>query len=226
MGILEWLFRTPSFKRFEDSFAMDRANLWPQLRVAILKQQQDGFTPWIVCHFADTFLQVQELLDQWNIPYEIASERIEPQSVIEFSRSLNDSLLLVLADLLQPTESADLQLSTDLQLALMIVERHPYLLHDQSIGEFAKKVPCQVRYGYLLSIEDAVVRRVVNDLTIQILKQLGMKQHELITSNMITRRLEQALARDAASFQTDLRADSADEWYRLNDIAQAEDNRD
>ena len=216
MGILDWLTGRPSFNRFEDSFALNRPNLWAKLKTAITSQQGQGSCVWLITHFADTFETLQDLLDEWQIEYLICSNELTPQSALESIRGQNETVLLVLADLVTVTNSANLNFDNSDVISMIVVERHPRVENDQKLETFAKSVPCPVRFGYYLAIDDVVIRRVVNDTTIKILKQLGLKDHELITSNMITRRLDKVLAREAKQFATNHRADSAEEWYQLN----------
>ena len=216
MGLLDWLFRRPRFTRFEDSFAMDRENLWPSLRDSIAKQRRDGFQIWIVTHFADTFSELQDLFDQWDVEYQIGDQLMQPQFAVETSRKLGCGVLLTLAELLTPAESVDREIEGAISLSLIVVEKHPLVENDRRLESFARMISCPVRFGYFMAIDDIVVRRAVNDTTIQILKQLGMKDHELITSIMITRRLETVLSRESAKFTTNHRADSAAQWYKLN----------
>ena len=216
MGILDWLTGRPSFNRFEDSFALNRPNLWAKLKTAITSQQGQGSHVWLVAHFADTFESLQDLLDEWQIDYQICANDVTPHDVLETLRDQRETVLLVLADLVSVTDASNLNFDNSDTLSIIVVERHPRVENDRKLAAFAKSVPCPVRFGYYLAIDDVVIRRVVNDTTIRILKQLGLKDHELITSNMITRRLDKVLAREAKQYATNHRADSAQEWYELN----------
>lgn len=216
MGILDWLIGRPSFNRFEDSFAMTRRSLWAKLKTAISQQQQQGSRIWIVAHFADTFVELQDLLEEWQIEYEICDRELQPQTALDSTRDKDNSVLLVLSDLLTLTDSAELAFDDSVTIAMIVVEKHPLVAIDDKLEAFSKSLPCRVRFGYYLAIDDVVVRKVINETTIQILKQLGMKEHELITSNMVTRRLDKVLKREGKLLNTNHRADSAEEWYQLN----------
>ena len=218
MGFLDWLTGRPSFNRFEDSFAMTRASLWAKLKTAISHQQRQGSRVWIVTHFADTFAALQDLLDEWQIEYQICDKEIQPQTALESTRDHSNSVLLILSDLLTLADSTALAFDDSVAIAMIVVERHPLVEIDHKLEAFSKSMPRRVRFGYYLAIDDVVVRRVVNETTIQILKQLGMKDHELITSNMVTRRLDKVLTREGKQITTNQRADSAEEWYRLNQV--------
>lgn len=220
MGFLDWLTGQPSFNRFEDSFAMTRVSLWAKLKSAISQQQQQGSRIWVVAHFADTFVELQDLLGEWQIEYEICDRELQPQTALESTRDKDNAVLLVLSDLLTLTDSAELAFDDSVTVAMIVVEKHPLIGMDNKLESFSKSLPCRVRFGYYLAIDDVVVKRVINETTIQILKQLGMKDHELITSNMVTRRLNKVLEREGKLISTNHRADSAEEWYQLNQPAE------
>jgi hypothetical protein len=219
MGFLAWLFSKPKFNRYEDSFAMTRESLYQRLYAAVLEQQHNGQQVWIVAHFADTFWEVQNCLAQWQLDYEIVNQRLSSDAALQLVSQKQDQVQLVLAELLSPTDSVHRPSGSAISIAIIVVERHPWIVHDRQLEAFVRALPCPVRYGYYLSIDDVLVRRVVNETVVQVLKQLGMKDHELITSNLVTRRLEKVLTRDASSYSNPQRADSAAEWYELNDNA-------
>jgi hypothetical protein len=217
MGFIDYLFGRAKFSRFEDSFAINRDSLWPTLRTSIETQLNDGHAIWIVAHFADTLFQLQTLLDEWEVDYQIADREIHPQAAAETTGSLNSSIVIVLADLLVLSDSIARDFDHSTSLAIIAIERHPLIENDQRIEKFAKSIPCHVRFGYFLTIEDAVIRRAVSETMVQLLVQMGMRDHELITSNMMTRRIETVLKRESNAFSNCQRADSAEDWYRLNE---------
>ncbi len=216
MGLLDKLLGRAKFNRFEDSFAIDRASLWPTLRTSIETQLNDGHAIWIVAHFADTLFKLQSLLDEWEVGHQIADREIHPQAAHEVTQNLG-GIVIVLADLMVPSEAIDREFDASTSLAIIAIERHPMVENDQRIERFAKSIPCYVRFGYFLTIEDVVVRRAVSETMVQLLVQMGMRDHQLITSNMMTRRIETVLKREAKSFSSFQRADSAEDWYRLNE---------
>ncbi len=195
MGWLSWILRRPNFHRIDDSYAMDRQNLWPSLKTAISHQLQQGHPIWIVVHFAETFTTVQDLLGQWSIDYQIVDQVLQPKDALDHLQDSAEGVSLVLSDLLTVSETANLTRDDSQTLSMIVVERHPLAVQDREVEQFARLIPCPVQLGYFLAIDDLVIRQVVNQTTIEILKQLGMKDHELITSNMITRRINQFLNR-------------------------------
>ncbi len=210
--MFNWLFRSPKFSRVDDSFALKRKNLWPLLRTAIMHQQRLGHTVWIVVHFPDLFLETQAWLAEWELEYQIVSQLLDPLSAVRQSQSHPTQVHLVLAELLAPNESIVADTIRNVTLAMIVIERHPWIRNDQRLETFARSLPCQVRFGYYLAMDDVVVQRVVNEMTMAVLQQLGMHEHELIASIMITRRLNKVLQREAKRYDVNRPADSAAEW--------------
>jgi hypothetical protein len=52
-----------------------------------------------------------------------------------------------------------------------------------------------VRLGYLLSLQDPVIRYCIHPTAIEVLKQLGLRDQQLVTSEMVSRILEKHLQR-------------------------------
>ncbi len=223
MGLLDWIFKKKNFKRAEDTFALTREILWDGLKQRITLAQTQERATWLIVHFTDTFSELQERLEQWEVDYEIVSTQL---SASQFERHLpmgdeNSSprLKLILADLIpEPTSHpASLPSEPTDQLALIVLERHPLIEHDDRLESFARTLPCKVEFGYLLSFDDAVIKISLDDQVIELLKQLGLGD-ELISSNMVARRLETVLRRLSSGFTGDTRCDSAAQWLEINSL--------
>lgn len=221
MGLLDWLFKKPNFQRVDDSFALTRETLWKGFKKSLESPQQAGKTTWLVVHFMDTFTQVQGLLEQWEIEYEIASSRLNASELDRTGLLANPSapaaIKLILADLIpSPPQLAGL-LPVDAQqrVAMIVLERHPQVRHDQRLEAFAKSLPLIVEFGYFLALDDAAVTISFDQQVVEILKQLGLKD-ELVSSNMVSKRLETVLKRIADDFSGDTPCNSAEEWIQVN----------
>ncbi|MFK7767404.1 MAG: hypothetical protein AB8B55_09305 [Mariniblastus sp.] len=216
MGLFDWLFRSPQFKRYEDAYALNRESLWSALEQTV-KSEQNSLNPiWLVTHFTDTFAALQNKLDQWECDYEIVAAPIDANSLERDNLLSPNTLKIVLAELIPDATPNLLEVNRDKTIAMIVVERHPNLQYDERIIEFAKSLPFKVEFGYYLSLDDAVVSMIVGESTLTILRQLGLEEHELITSNMVSRRLKIALRRLVDSFTGDAKADSAIEWMEQN----------
>ena len=85
MGLLDWIFKKKNFKRAEDTFALTREILWDGLKQRITLAQTQERATWLIVHFTDTFSELQERLEQWEVDYEIVSTQL---SASQFERHL------------------------------------------------------------------------------------------------------------------------------------------
>lgn len=217
MSIWKGLFGNRQFTYFDDAYALTRETLWNSLESTLKSERYEDQPVWLVVHFFDTFNWLQDRLDGSDIPYEIETSEIDAKRFSYDSSVTQKGVRLVLAKTLlaaDATSSSDGNLERS--LAMIVLERHPLIEHDLRIESIARSFPVRVEYGHYLALDDSVVRMVVNEATIKILQQLGMNDHELITSAMLTRRLKKVLRRMQSSFESDLAADSAADWIALN----------
>ena len=218
MGLLDWFKNNSRFTRFDDAFALNRTGLWESLRQAIQSPLHAEKSIWIVVHFTQTFSQLQTQLESWGIDYEIVTNRIDPVQLKRSGLLSVGQIKVVLADLIPEVEPSYLDFDLSHSIAMIVVERHPQINQDHRIEAFARSLPVRVEFGHYLALDDVVVRMVVNETSLRILTQLGMNEHELITSNMLSRRLAKVLHRVSPDFQTDYPANSAKQWLEINGL--------
>lgn len=217
MGIWKDLFGKRQFTYFDDAYAFTRESLWNSLQSTLKSNRYANQPVWLIVHFFDTFSWLQDRLDESDVPYEIETSSIDAKRLNYDPLVTQSGVRLVLTKTLVSVEgSAKPEVDFDRSLAMIVLERHPLIEHDLRIERIARSIPMQVEYGHYLALDDSVVRMVVNDATVRILKQLGMNDHELITSSMVTRRLKKVLRRMQSNFKFDRDADSAAEWIALN----------
>ena len=218
MGLLDWLKNGKTrFTRFDEAYALTRPALWQSLRQTVQAPHHAAKSIWLVVHFTDTFSTLQSELDVWQLDYEIVSKPIDLNQLERSGLLSPGKINIVLADLI-PEIGGEILLepNPDQTIAMIVVERHPQIKRDDQLESFARALPVRVEFGYYLSLEDDVVRLVINDTSIKILKQLGMDEHELIASTMVTRRLNKMLRRVAETYRSDAPADSAKLWLEAN----------
>lgn len=217
MSLLDWFKRNPiRFTRFDDAFALTRTALWKLLRQTVESPRHSAKTIWLVVHFTDTFAELQSQLDQWQLDYEIVTCPIDPNQLERSGLLAPSQIQVVLAEMIPADMTTMLEPSLDHTIAMIVVERHPNVRFDLQLETFARSLPRKVEFGHYLALEDEVVKTTINETSIKLLRQLGMSEHELITSNMVTRRLDKVLARAAESYRTNHPADSAKQWLELN----------
>ena len=217
MSIWKGLFGKRRFTYFDDAYAFTRETLWNSLQSTLKSERYEDQPVWLVVHFFDTFTWLQDQLEGSGIPYEIETSAIDAKRFSYDSSVTQHGVRLVLAKtLLAADATASPDANLEQSLAMIVIERHPLIEHDLRVESIARSLPVRVEYGHYLALDDSVVRMVVNEATIKILQQLGMNDHELITSAMLTRRLKKVLRRMQSSFGSNLDADSAAEWIALN----------
>ena len=215
MSWIQWLRQQWQFRRHSDAFSRDRPALWRAIRNAIDSQLHQGTPVWLLCHFTDTYEKLQLLLENWRVDYEVVDRPIEPRD-LELQRRLNPARVqLLLARLLDPSVEWG-SFRPEGRLSLIVTERHPWLVQDQRIIECCKQLPLPTELGFFMALDDDLLQDIVNDTALTILEQLGMDRHDLITSTMISRRLERKLRNQVSDFTSDQLASSASVWERLN----------
>ena len=160
--------------------------------------------------------ELQNALDVWKIPYDVVTQIVNRRWIEQIRPCQQPPVFLTMAELFDPESSSIKPIQDPPPLALMIAERHPLDQHDRKIEKFARQIPCPVELGYFLALDDVIMSQFVSPGMIQLLRQLGLREHELITSHMVTRRLNQATKKMSRSVDRELPADSATEWFRLN----------
>ena len=222
--MFNWLFNKPGYRRFDDSYALTRNSLHKGLQSAIEQRSEPNQLIFLVAHFPNVFSELQDALDMWEFPYEIIQHVVNRRWIDQMASNHAGStppLFLTLAELLQFENAALEPQRQNPHIAIMIAERHPLIQRDRQIEKFSRQISWPVELGYFLALDDEIIKHTVSPDVIQLLKQMGLQDHELVTSHMITRRLNQATKRMSRQVQSEQPADSAKQWFQLNDPQQA-----
>jgi len=207
----------PDKIKYEDSFARTTRGKLRGIQSALRKASgEPANTTLLVAHFADTFTQLQDMLHEEAIEYDIATSKLD-HDWLAVSRDDQGNVLLTLAELLEPLPRQSNESSTAPSTVSVIVsERHPLLSADERLAEFCKSLPCRVRWGYFLSFQDAVMKALVDKRAVQILDMFGMGQYELIHSKMVSKSLNRALKKMETRYLSRFPTDSAEQWLIRN----------
>ena len=207
-----------------DSFALSRAALWNSIAESIRLQQSMGKSVWLVAHFLDTFSDCQTMLEQHGIDYFLATAPISSDWFDDHAMDPGNHVHLLLTDLAQPLRSdPESEVIVPYRIAMMVAERHPCGRKDEQLAEFALSLPAKVEIGYYLAMEDELVKRLIPEHLIELLKTMGLQEHDLISSSMVTKRLRRFLDKRTTMTDIAVDAESAKQWFELQ--LQSEDRK-
>ena len=220
MSWLRKLKQWVQFLRNDDAYATTREKLWEGVREATDTQLHLNRSIWLVAHFPDTFVMMQEQVNQWGLDYSIARQPITIESLAGPNQNLLSpgSTHLVLADLVPPETTASTASLTG-KVAAMVVERHPRTHRDVTLHEYFKSISAtglRVELGYFMAFDDPLVAAVLSETTLEVLNQLGLQSHNLINSMTLTRRIERQLQKQQSKYVSDIDAENVERWLELN----------
>jgi len=223
MSLLRKIKQWARFRRHDDAYATTRQRVWQGVKEAVAVQLELGRSIWLIAHFPDMFVALQEEVAQWGVEYSIARQPITTDSLAGPNQDLisESSVHLVLADLIPTSMPPSDQLYRG-KVAAMVVERHPWMPRDADLCGYFKTLTgteLSVELGYFLSFEDPVVVSVLNETTIEVLNQLGLAGHSLINSTTLTRRIDRQLKQQQAFYREETKTDNVELWLKSNRIA-------
>ena len=215
--MLGWILRllqpAPRLEYYPDSIAMNQKGVERGLRRALQQRHTQDSIILVVCHFPETFFETQDLLDQWEINYEIPTPPIRPQQITTMDEvQSKPKILLVLSEMLDI--DTGLSSSNPKQtIAVMVVERYPLTTQDRRIETFCRQLPHPVKLGYFISLDHAAIAPLLGHWIEDILKLWGMNDVDLITSELVTRRLNRARSWLDKEVDSESPCDSALDWW-------------
>lgn len=218
MAFFDWLANR--HVNYPESYALDRDSLWENTQVAIERLFKHDGRVAMIAHFPEMFEMIEQQLNVWQIDFSI------PESSVPLEWFVREPdgprLMLCLAAQLRESRTDDLlpRSQATETLSLMVMERHPWSPNDERIKTIASQSRVRNELGYLLSLDDPVLENLINETAITLLRQMGMDDHGLVTSMMVTRRINRALNRRKSKLkdvaEEFLPADSSTEWMELN----------
>ncbi len=204
------------FDRYPDCYALTRDRLLLELERAIANSRQCSSLSLVVAHFPATFESIQEHLDEKQIGYRILSERQTASQIAQLAARHPGHVWLTLSGMLTATDSMP-PIEAKCSFAMIAVERHPLWSRDLELEKFGRNLPGPTRFGYFLSVGDPTVRLAIPEQMFVLLQQLGFNEQELITSSMVSKRLNLVLKRlKPKKSPTWIEADSVEEWISEN----------
>lgn len=221
---------------FADTYAKSPERLKSALIDAVRRQLREVDLVLVLSHFPETFFAWQdELVGQGfdaqvlrppvhasSLPLralpaaEVAGVESSVDETADDGASRSDgALVLALGEMLD-SERARAGMERRRVVSLIVTERHPLPRHDRRILEFARSLPYRVRLGYFISLQDPLVSPFLGEWTEMLLEQWGFNEANLITSDLVTRRLDRARARLEKQIAQEVLCESPLDWLRRN----------
>lgn len=186
------------------------------LRQAIEQRLPEDTLILVVCHFPSTFFETQDWLDEWGFNYDIPTTPLRPQQLTRGEPSNErPRVWLALSEMLD-AETGLSSSDPSKTLSVMVTERHLLSIHDRRIATFCHQLPHPVKLGYFLSLDAPAIAPLIGQWTEEILKQWGMNDVDLITSELVTRRLDRARHWLDKEVREEQAAESPRDWWILN----------
>lgn len=218
---MSWLQRLLGSSRVTyrpDSFTLTSRGKYSRLRQWLSDLAETNRPVILLCHFESTFLEVQDSLDRFEIDFDILARSVTRALLTEQFEKETGKPALTMASMLQIDDLAPNQSSglAYMKLAIIVLERYPNPARDQLIERFARSLGCPVQLGYLLSFEDPLLRALLGQDFIDLMQQLGLGEHDLVSSAMSSRALSRAIRRRIKGVVDEAAAKSPLEWLAEN----------
>jgi hypothetical protein len=209
-------FARRSFEIYPDSFADNQQNLVQGVVQLAVERAKRG--EWVIvgAQFADGFLALEKGLTASGAEFAVIPPKFSPE-VLTGCR-----LMLGLTTSLQSLTEGEFEVAQSrpgnmpARLNVMVLQRHPLRKNDEAFAVNLKLVPLHVRVGFFLSLDDPLLGVGVPEGLLEILDQMGMSHHQLVSSRMLTRRVQATQRRIAKVVSEPKPADSVQEWMDLN----------
>lgn len=214
MGFFGNIRRRSRVELCSDTYSLSVENKFHAIVSAIKERTPLDRYVLLVAHFPSTFFRLQDELDRAELPYELVDEPPTDQ-MLEAWQAGAGTIRLALSPLLYLEEESAIG-RLHKKSSLIVAERHLLPQHDQRLLDFARDLGSPMRMGYFVSLRDCAVAPFIGEWTEIVLKQMGFQDNELITSHLVSRRLEQCYRKLARKVSEEQTADSPEEWLRLN----------
>ena len=203
MGFFDWLSRPRSHvEQADDCIWLTKQAKLAGIAKAVSDcfanpQEKPALAVILVAHFEECLGELQKAIEAIPIAGPVTTTLAEHLKNIPATRQA-----------LAESETID----------IIVGERHPLRAHDEAVSEFARSLSCRCRLVFHVSLEDGLMKIFAGEWVQQTLRQMGLREDEVIRSRMVARRLAGAQQKVAAAVTSDLPARSAHEWIQKNSI--------
>ena len=101
-------------------------------------------------------------------------------------------------------------------LSILLAEHHPLASRDRAVMDAAGSVPCSAQVIFHSSLRDPILEHFGGDRLRSLMKQLGMDEHECISSPVISTAIRNAQEKIESKLEREMRTDSPEDWLKYN----------
>lgn len=203
---------------FPDTYMLKRETL-NQYLLQWLPQRDKADVILLLCHFPSTYLQLEGLLQEQSIGYQVVSQTIGPQWLEHVASESGESRRVILG-LSQQLDPARVQESSKYdpftaeipQVSVLVAERHFLGVRDGHIASFLRQVRANRRLGFFAALDDPLFRHYVHRALQLLLLEHGMTDDKAIQSQLVARQIRHVQNRYRRQVPQDDFVSSPEEW--------------
>jgi preprotein translocase subunit SecA len=216
MSLFDWFTRRSRLEREPDRVFLTRKAKWRALAETVVGMRSAGVCAVIVAHFPATLAEVAQRLAEHEVPTETQDDVLRPGELTRrLSRSRDQPFLLLPAPALALDDEETTPVEELPAVTVLVPEMHPLPEREADVAAFAEQLPSPTLVQFA-SLEDPVMKLFAGAWLNEMLKHLGMKEDEEIRSSMVSRQIRRAQQRIARQVETEVGAQSVEEWMEQN----------
>ena len=209
--MLRWFGQRKRFEHVPDTFTQRRVQIVNAIIDIARKEAGKRRLTLLLSHFPEAFAELQLAFDCVNAKYTMLDGE-DPEGQLQ---------QIVFEQLQQPVlgwsgsflSAGELESDRwDIPMSIIVIERHPRVEFDVTLRRYFRRLSNDVRIGWYLSFEDPVVNACIGQNGIDLMKLLGMKFNDVITSEMLGARINRVLKSKNRKCDPNLEFKSAKHW--------------
>ncbi len=219
MGLFSWFQN--QHRNLDDCYGMSRSVVDDGILESIQQQRRMGNLVLLVAHFPNTFERMVDCIDQKAVDITVCDHPIDHNFVSQKISLADPGAFVTLAPMLKTSDAkmeSAIANPKGRSLCVIVCERHPLYSRDLAIGRFVKGLNVPTKLGYMISLEDPLLKPLINDWTKTLLVQMGFQPEEMMHTQIIRNRLVKLQKRYDRSVKNEVAANSAEEWFQKNKV--------
>jgi hypothetical protein len=192
VSIWNWLFGRSQPASSPDKFWVSNNAALSGLAKQVREDLPNNDLLIVASHFPGRLEEIRERFDSESIPVRLIDRPIRASLIDrEFDRGADRVVTLALTNsLVRDVQSPAVDPSH--KVRILVRERHLLRSFDQHVEGFAAGLPCSASLEFFVSMDDALLQMFTDASVRDLLRRMGMKEDEVLSSSLIGRRLKGA----------------------------------